>query len=102
MPGHCSWYNDYTKGWTNRFSNSGKSKVLLIFSKTPKGALGPTHLVYNGDRVKIGCDGGSERDALYLYTYQLRGQEQVYFLMRLLHRNLTSHIYMANDIFTGV
>jgi hypothetical protein len=53
MPGQRGRYNDYTKGWTNQFSNSGTSKIFLLFSKKPQGALGPTHLLYNGDRIKI-------------------------------------------------
>jgi hypothetical protein len=77
-----SWYDDYTKGWTNRCSNSSTSKIFLLFSKSTKGLWDPP----NGDQVKIGCDGGSELKMLYLYTPQLLGQEEIYFLMSLLHQ----------------
>jgi hypothetical protein len=75
-----------------------QAKYFRFSLKSTEGLWDPP----NGDWVKIGCDGDSERKVLYLYTPQLLGQEQIYFLMLLLHQNLTSLSHMANDIFTGV
>ena len=59
-----------------------QAKYFCFSLKSTKGLWDPP----NGDQVKIGCDGGSERKVLYLYTPQLLGQEQIYFLLSLLHQ----------------